>query len=106
MIFSFVLMGALALFGFVNGDYFDDEATVPEFYYDEHAVDIYNNNGNIEVHNGSCFCDTGCYLNAWQTRKCCEVCVQEVTFQLFSRGHATLKATLSVGPSVGRSVGP
>jgi len=82
MISSFVLMGALVPLVFVNGDYFDDEASVPEFYYDVHAVDIYNNNGNIQVQNGSCFCDTGCYANEWQTRKCCE----EICFAAEQKG--------------------
>lgn len=72
MIFSFVLMGALVPLVFVNGNYFDDEATVPQYYYDEHAVDIFNNNGNIQGQDDSCFCDTGCYANELHSRKCCE----------------------------------
>jgi len=72
---SFVLMGALVPLVFVNGDYSDDEESVPEYYYDEDAVDLYNNNGNIQVQTGSCFCDTGCYANEWLTLKCCdEIC--------------------------------
>ena len=83
MISSFVLMGALVPLVFVNGDYSDDEESAPEYYYDEDAVDLYNNNGNIQVQTGSCFCDTGCYANEWRTLKCCDVRVLELTFHLY-----------------------